>query len=765
MLKKNIIIVLLLSFSLSYISPVITYAEEVTDIEQSEYVEEEDIDPHEDVEQEDLHNTSEELEIEEELESVEEEDNEDDSFDEDISEVEEEEGEEFEEQAEEEIDNLEELQLRTSSVEQDPLLTYRAHVQSIGWQDWQQSGETAGTSGQGLRVEAFSMEIDHPNLGIRYRSRVQDSDNWSAWAQNGENTGTTGQARHIEALQIELTGSEAANYDIYYRVHSRAFGWLDWARNGESSGTEGYNYRIEAVEIQLVPRGAQAPGGTSQPYQAIQNPELSYSAHVQSIGWQNNVNDGQLAGTSGQGLRVEALRLNVNHPQLGIRYRSRAQGADGWSSWAKDGASTGTTGQGRHLEALQIELTGEMSNHFDVYYRVHAQSVGWLSWARRGEAAGTEGYNFRIEAVEVRVVPRMNNNMSQSGESYLPIRTPNINYSAHVQSNGWMNQVSNGTIAGTSGQRLRMEAMQISLSDMDISGGIEYRTHVQGEGWQDWRRDGAITGTTGRASRLEAIEIRLYGQVANHFDVYYRTHIESFGWLGWVNNGLPSGSEGLARRMEAIEIELVPKGQGRAVNPNDGFREPLLVYIDPGHGGRRQPGAVYGGIREADLNLQTARRLNSILISRGYKTHMSRNSDTEVSLSERAQEANNMNADIFVSVHFNAHPTQTVQGIETYIYNQRGNTSNPYANNTDRINNSRTLANHIQSQLINQTGATNRGVREANFHVIRETHMPAVLLELGFMDHPQEWRQIQVPSYQNTLSRAVAAGIDQYFNR
>lgn len=757
--KKNIILMLLLSFFLSYVTPILAYAENTIEEETSEYIE-----GNEALE------SNEESSVEEEESSFEENIEEETNTEQEEVEESQEIIEETEEQAEqeepiEEEEELEEnnevLQFRTSSAAQEPTLTYRAHVQSIGWQSWQQSGGTAGTSGQGLRVEAFNVNIDHPNLGVRYRSRVQGSNSWSGWVQDGANTGTTGQARHLEALQIELTGNEAANYDIYYRVHSRAFGWLDWAKNGESSGTEGYNYRIEAVQVRLVPRGTQAPGPTAQPYQAIQSPGLTYRAHVQSIGWQNNVSDGQLAGTQGRGLRVEALSLNVSHPQLGIRYRSRVQGSTSWSGWAQNGANTGTTGQGRHLEALQIELTGEMANHFDVYYRVHVQSLGWLGWARRGQSAGTEGYNFRIEAVEVRVVPRMNHSINQTSDSFVQFRVPNVNYSAHVQSRGWMNQVSNGTLAGTSGQRLRMEALRISLSDNALPGGIEYRTHVQGEGWQGWRRDGNITGTTGQTKRLEAIEIRLYGQMANYFDVYYRTHIESFGWLGWVNNGLPSGSQGLAKRMEAIQIELVPKGQGRAVNPDDGFREPVLIYIDPGHGGS-EPGAVSGGVRESDLNLQVARRVDSMLRARGYRTVMSRNSDVQVSLSQRAQEANRLEADIFVSIHFNAFQG-TAQGIETYYYNQAGNTSNPYANNASRINNSRALANNIHSNVLNRSGAVNRNVRTANFHVIRETHMPAVLLELGYMDHPAERARIVQSSYQQRLAQGVVDGIDAYF--
>ena len=90
--------------------------------------------------------------------------------------------------------------------------------------------------------------------------------------------------------------------------------------------------------------------------------------------------------------------------------------------------------------------------------------------------------------------------------------------------------------------------------------GIQYRTHVQRIGWQGWRRDDQMAGTSGRSFRLEAIEIKLYGELAQKYDVYYRVHCQRFGWMGWAKNGERSGSAGYSRRLEGIQIVLVPKG-------------------------------------------------------------------------------------------------------------------------------------------------------------------------------------------------------------
>ena len=67
---------------------------------------------------------------------------------------------------------------------------------------------------------------------------------------------------------------------------------------------------------------------------------------------------------------------------------------------------SGTTGQSLRLEAVRIRLTGEMAEHYDVYYRVHIQNEGWMDWTKNGEPAGSEGYAYRMEALEIRIVPK-----------------------------------------------------------------------------------------------------------------------------------------------------------------------------------------------------------------------------------------------------------------------------------------------------------------------------------------------------------------------
>jgi len=93
-----------------------------------------------------------------------------------------------------------------------------------------------------------------------------------------------------------------------------------------------------------------------------------------------------------------------------------------------------------------------------------------------------------------------------------------------------------------------------------VNPGIAYCTHVQKVGWQSWRRNGSMSGTSGRSLRLEAIQIKLYGEMANKYDVYYRVHAQHMGWMTWAKNGANSGTAGFGWRLEGIQVVLVRKG-------------------------------------------------------------------------------------------------------------------------------------------------------------------------------------------------------------
>lgn len=280
-----------------------------------------------------------------------------------------------------------------------------AHVSDIGWMPSVSNGDTAGTVGHSLPMEAFKLSLQNvPYEGsIRYRAHVANI-GWQDWVSDGEQAGTTGKALQLEALQIELTGEVAEHYDVYYRAHVADFGWLPWTLNGGLAGSQGYGKSLQAVEVMLVEKGADAPGQVGR---AFEHQIVSVAAHVADIGWRAAVGEGATAGTTGLAKALEALRVSLSAAPYSGDIRVRAHSAEiGWGDWKAGGELAGTTGRGLQLEAVQIELTGEMAEHFTVRYRAHVADKGWLDWVEEGKTAGTTGEVRRVEAVQIELVEK-----------------------------------------------------------------------------------------------------------------------------------------------------------------------------------------------------------------------------------------------------------------------------------------------------------------------------------------------------------------------
>ena len=193
------------------------------------------------------------------------------------------------------------------------------------------------------------------------------------------------------------------------------------------------------------------------------------------------------------------------------------------------------------------------------------------------------------------------------------------------------------------------------------------------------------------------------------------------------------------------------------------------IFLDPGHGGR-DSGAYYYGIAEKDLNLQVSRKLRKRLEELGYTVLTSRDSDVDVDfVTERSRMVNKTNADFFISIHFNATGNDTTLnlGIQTYSYKEEAgypSKINQYwHNNPDRMSESNRLAADLHSSLLAETGARDAGLLQATFAVLRETAKPAVLLELGYMDNPEENQRIRSEQYQDKLVEGIIKGIQKYY--
>ncbi|MDB9341592.1 MULTISPECIES: N-acetylmuramoyl-L-alanine amidase family protein [Cyanophyceae] len=174
----------------------------------------------------------------------------------------------------------------------------------------------------------------------------------------------------------------------------------------------------------------------------------------------------------------------------------------------------------------------------------------------------------------------------------------------------------------------------------------------------------------------------------------------------------------------------------------------MKICVDPGHGGT-DPGAVGKDpfvLNEKDVNLSISLLLQKELEEKGHTVFLTRDTDIAVSLSGRATFANNKNADIFISIHCNSAGTNKAEGIETWIFadSKAG----------------RKIAESVQKSLVATfSNHKNRGVKEANFQVLRETEMPAILVECEFLSNPTQLQFLSDQENQEKIAKAITSGI------
>ncbi|HEY8415405.1 MAG TPA: N-acetylmuramoyl-L-alanine amidase [Thermaerobacter sp.] len=180
------------------------------------------------------------------------------------------------------------------------------------------------------------------------------------------------------------------------------------------------------------------------------------------------------------------------------------------------------------------------------------------------------------------------------------------------------------------------------------------------------------------------------------------------------------------------------------------------IYVDPGHGGS-DPGAVANGVREADVALAVARRVVDHLRRHGMDVRMSRTGDSTKSLQARTNEANAWGADAYVSVHCNAAASASANGFEVwhtvFVDKSKGDE----------------LARAIIKYLDQLTPLKNRGAKSKRgssgrdyLHVIRETRMPAVLVEMGFVSNAKDAAYMKSASGQAAIAEAIARGVVEW---
>ena len=245
------------------------------------------------------------------------------------------------------------------------------------------------------------------------------------------------------------------------------------------------------------------------------------------------------------------------------------------------------------------------------------------------------------------------------------------------------------------------------------------------------------SGTTVRLGTTDTSDV-LYNTTENE-ELYYLGTAAN----GYYNVQTLSGIVGFALANElTAPVDKIQRVGAGAIRLSE-----ATVVIDAGHGGS-DPGAVYEDVYEKEVALKTALILKQKLEALGTTVIMTREGDDTTKLEKIVEISNNANADVFISLHYDAtEDDQLSSGTTTYFYH--------YADAT--------LATLVNNQLRDQLPLANRGIHFKDLKVTRENTQPALLLELGYMDNPQDVAIFNTDSYREKVADSIVKGLEHYF--
>lgn len=322
-----------------------------------------------------------------------------------------------------------------------------------------------------------------------------------------------------DASQSEASPSVTADVDVYGKGHRNA-------PDGQVAGSADAGEKIDSLTLHVA-----SPDGTS-----YSDADVEYRAHVEGTGWDARwTSGGNAVGTAGSGKRIEALQVWLRKGSdlaKGWQLWARAYVRNhGWLAWTSTGL-VGSTGQGLRLEALELRLLrigapdptdasyGDFASTNSESFidgtqarvQAHVQDIGWMAWTKDGASAGTTGASGRMEAIQVLLVRKGGSAPSADGQAteISFFSTPDVIYTAHSKDVGWQGARKDGATAGTTGHARRLEAFQVKLTGAIAKFfDVVYQAHVQNVGWQSWVSNGQVAGTVGRALAAEAFKVKL----------------------------------------------------------------------------------------------------------------------------------------------------------------------------------------------------------------------------------------------------------------
>ncbi|MBI4325552.1 MAG: N-acetylmuramoyl-L-alanine amidase [Chloroflexi bacterium] len=294
------------------------------------------------------------------------------------------------------------------------------------------------------------------------------------------------------------------------------------------------------------------------------------------------------------------------------------------------------------------------------------------------------------------------------------------------------------------------------------------------DGWIPWR-NWSLTNGWGEPRRLANGSNLTYELRSTSGSIAITIGSRLASWNG-ITVGLGFVPQFINGRPYIHALDAVKNFQPLVLPTLNLSRTNRVIVLDAGHGGENTGAkCVFNGLYEKELTLDWALRLEPLLSARGWKVRLSRTNDVDLTLPERVAFADQLQADFFLSLHFNwvdpAAGGREQSGLETYCLTPKGMLSNltrDYEDDASRVfpNNAFDAENlqyavRLHRTLLEATGQKDRGIRRARFMaVLREQNRPAVLLEGGYLSNPQEARLIGSVAYRQKLAEAVAEALE-----
>lgn len=391
-------------------------------------------------------------------------------------------------------------------------------------------------------LSSFVLNTTFDANSIEYRGHFSRL-GWSDIAQQGEVLGDG--TKPLEAIQIDLTGDNYQNYDIYYRVYTKRWGWLDWAKNGGIAGSYGLGENIYAIEVKLVDKNSTQDLATQHSYYGN---SFLYQTHQSGIGWSDMLTNNKPSANANNKSKIEAVRVFMPTDYVGnINVTTHVEGIGDMS--VGNGQIAGTVGQGRRVEALKFDLSGDIANYYQLNANTYIQDLGWSGTSQLGSYCGSRGISKELYSLVLDFSDKSN----IASKPYSNDNATLLMATAKVDDN-WQQPVKNSGYIGTVGKGSEINALQIDVNN-DFIDNISYDAHISNYGWDNGNQNGEIAHDQ-KYNKIEAVRLTLD---SNYYDIYYQAHVQNVGWQDWKKNGEVAGTTGQNLRLEALRICVVLK--------------------------------------------------------------------------------------------------------------------------------------------------------------------------------------------------------------